>query len=189
MARSSTTGEHDMSEWKGQVSKINSRDWGTKTLWSFQLKGANLWLRIEGNERPDFEIDQWICAKGETPNKITEIEIIEEEVVKEAVSTTTSNKLSSGEAPPTNSPDYWRWKQMHDLVREDAFLWRDARADAVRVITACLAHDQETEAAKDAVLSLGAKKAGRLDVLTGMINTLSEQFVIDMKERINESSE
>ncbi len=177
-----------MKEWKGQVTKINDRDWGSKKLWSFQLKGANLWLRLEGME-PTFEVDQWICAKGETPNKITEVDIIEETVVKEAASAPTKEQVvAKGEAPPTNSPDYWRWKQMHDLQREDAFMWRDARADAVRVITACLAHDRETDAAKDSVLALGTKKSGRLDVLRSMINELSEQFVDEMKERINESS-
>jgi len=177
-----------MSEWKGQVSKINSRDWGTKTLWSFQLKGANLWLRLADGE-PSFKEDDWIVATGEGPNKIEEVEVIKEEEVKQAVSTTTSTKLGSSEAPPTNSPDYWRWKQMHDLIREDAFMWRDARADAVRIVTACLDHDKETGAAKDAILALGTKKSGRLDVMLSIINELSGKFVEDMKERIHESSD
>lgn len=171
-----------MAVWKGEVSKTSERDWGSKTLYSFQFKGANLWFRVE--EDPKLVVGEWIECEGPSPNKIERIERVTEEDVKEAAQAPASG---SKEAPPTSSPDYWRWKQMRDIEREEAFLWRDARADAVRIITACLAHDSETSEAKNTILSLGTKKSGKLDVMRGMINTLAEQFVEDFKERIDGS--
>ena len=165
-----------MSEWSGKVSKINDRKWGSDTLWSFQIEGANVWLRLDGFE-PDFEIGDWVSAEGDSPNKITKVVKTDAEAVKQRSDSGVSGKNGSirKEAPPTNSPDYWRWKQMHDLQREDVFLYRDARSDATRLICAALDND---------ILSLGTKKAARLDVLRAMVNELTEQYVTEMKEKV-----
>jgi hypothetical protein len=169
-----------MSEWSGVVSKVSSRDWGTKTLYSWQLEGANLWFRTE--EDPGITTGDAVVFMGESPNKITSVRKVEKAEAKQRAETSHDVRK---EAPPTNSPDYWRWKQMHDLSREKAFMWRDARADAVRLVTACLDHDSG-EVAKDAILALGNKKSGRLDVLLEIINKLSDHFVAEMQERIDE---
>jgi hypothetical protein len=167
-----------MSDWSGVVNKTSSRDWGSKTLYSWQVEGANLWFRSDFD--PELSEGDAIEFSGESPNKITTINKISKEQAKAKAEAPPKRD----EAPPTNSPDYWRWKQMHDLEREELFLWRDARADAVRVITTCLAHDQGADA-KASILTLGTKKAGRLDVLTSMINELAQQFVEEAKEKVN----
>ena len=167
-----------MSEWSGVVTKVSERDWGTKTLYSWQVAGANLWFRSEFN--PELEEGDAIEFSGDSPNKITDVNKVTQEQVKEKAEAKPSKK----DAPPSNSPDYWRWKQVHDLEREEAFLWRDARADAVRIITACIEHDSHTDS-KGSILSLGVKKAGKLDVLRGMVNELAGQFVEDFKEKID----
>jgi hypothetical protein len=174
-----------MKDWKGKVSKMNSREWGNKTLYSFQLEGANMWLRTE--EAPDYEVGDWVVAKGDTPNKIEEVEKIDEQLVKDEATAPVSatKRVKLGDAPPTNSADYWRWKQMYDLSRENAFLWRDARADAVRLIATCITHDQYQGESKDNILALGTKKSARLDVLRAMVEELSGQFVDTMEEKLN----
>ena len=74
----------------------------------------------------------------------------------------------SGEAPPTNSPDYWRWKQMQDIINKQDFQYRDARADATRLVCAALDND---------CLALGSAKGKKLDILLGMIEMTTTQLL------------
>ncbi len=151
-----------MSEWMGEVSKVNERDWGTKTIYSWQFKGTNLWFRC--SENPDMEMGTCYRVTGETPNKITTIEIIEEETLKAA-----ATEQRTTEVPPTSSPDYWRWKQLHDLDRQSYFDWRDARSDATRIVCAALDND---------VLKMGNVGSGKkFDMLIGMIKETTIQLL------------
>jgi hypothetical protein len=148
-----------MSVWSGKVIKTSSRDWGTKTLYSWQFAGANLWFRAEFD--PELTEEEFYQVEGDTPNKITSVQPVAAEAVQQAAE-------AQGEVPPTSSPDYWRWKQMHDLKKEDTFAWRDARADATRLVCAALDND---------VLALGSAKGKKLDIILGMVNQITQQLV------------
>ncbi len=160
-----------MKTWSGEVDKLSSREWGNKTLWSWQLKGANLWFRVDSE--PTFKDGDKISFSGESPNKIDSSTIKE---ISESALKAEAQKQGTDVVPPTSSPDYWRWKQMHDLEREDAFMWRDARADAVRLVCAALEND---------CLSLGAKKAAKLGVLQALVKEVTQDLVDEMKEMQN----
>ena len=153
-----------MSEWSGEVSKVNERDWGSKKIYSWQLKGANLWFRTD-DKRFSLQIGECYSFGGPSPNKIDweSVKVITEEDLKAEVSASASTTV-----PPTSSPDYWRWKQIHDLARQEYFDWRDARADATRIVCAALDND---------VLALGQKKGQKLDVLIGQIKETTRQLL------------
>ena len=170
-----------MSEYRGIVSKLNNREWGTKTIYSWQFEGANTWFRSEFD--PEIEIGDPAIVEGNTPNTITAVRKVS--AVELAETPAAPQKTLAAEAPPANSAEYWRWKQMYDLTREKQFAWRDARADATKIIVAALQHDTGS-ATKDGILSLGTKKADKLDNLRACVNTLAEQFVADMEEKLNE---
>ncbi len=150
-----------MSEWMGQVTKVNERDWGTKKVFSWQFAGTNLWFRIEADEAP-VEKGECYRVSGESANKITLIEKAEPEAVKDAA------KEETGGVPPASSPDYWRWKQMTDIEQRESYEIRAARADATRLVCAALEQD---------ILVLGTAKGKKLDVLIGMINTTTQQMM------------
>ena len=102
--------------------------------------------------------------EGETPNKVkpgTILQVDADAVKAEA-------KEQSGGVPPTSSPDYWRWKQMQDIERQQYFDWRDARADATRIVCAALDND---------VLSLGGAKGLKLGILIGAIKKTTEELL------------
>ena len=163
--------------WIGKVTKVSERDWGTKTIYSWQLEGTNQWFRTEKLE--GMSVGDWISFTGENAQKITEVEHVEEAAVKQAVAkaATASNGLSaSSEAPPTNSADYWRWKQMRDQSMEAQFKWRDARSDATRIICAAL---------DNSVLALGNAQGKKLGLIKGYVNELTRELLEDMN---NESS-
>ena len=154
-----------MSEWMGEVSKVNERDWGSKKIYSWQFKGSAIWFRCA--EDPQLVEGNHIAIEGDTPNKIERIEHVAPETIKKAAKEQT-------DVPPTSSPDYWRWKQIHDLERQAYFDWRDARADATRIVCTALDND---------VLSLGQKKGLKLDILIGQI----KETTLQLLERNNES--
>ena len=157
--------------WKGKVTVVNEKDWGSKTIWSWQLAGVqNMWFRSEND--PYINKGDCISFDGESPNKIKTIEQVEESEVKLAA-TASNGKSGSSEVPPTSSPDYWRWKQMYDLSRTEYFDWRDARADATRIVCAALDND---------VLALGAKKGLKLDILIGQIKDTTEMLMRSNKD-------
>ncbi len=160
-----------MSEWQGNVSKTSSREFGNKTLYSWQFEGSNIWFRSEFD--PLLEVGSAYTIEGEAVNKITGVHPLSTEEVKEAkqasvVSGPSGTNGTRGEAPPTKSPDYWRWKQMVDIENRKDFQRRDARRDATRLICAALDND---------VLALGAAKGKKLDILLGMISETTEQLL------------
>ena len=158
-----------MSEWKGKVSKTSEREWGKDTLYSWQFEGANLWFRSDFD--PKLVEGDFYTAEGESPNKNTNVSPTTSGEVREASKEETKTIM---EAPPTNSPDYWRWKQLHDLEKESAWAWKDARADATRIVCAALDND---------VLALGSAKGKKLDIVMGMVNQITQQLVDEMGDK------
>jgi len=159
-----------MAEWKGVVSKITSREFGNKTLYSWQFEGSALWFRSEFD--PLMDKGDAYAVTGDVVNKIKGVVPMTEEDVKEAKSEASTGQSGTtgtrGEAPPTNSPDYWRWKQMQDITNRKDFQYRDARRDATRLVCAALDND---------VLALGQSKGKKLDILLGMITKTTEQLL------------
>ncbi len=159
-----------MSEWQGVVDKTNSREFGNKTLYSWTFEGSNIWFRAEFD--PMLKKGTGVTIEGEAVNKITKVHALSAEEIKEAKQTATSGDSGSigtrGEAPPANSADYWRWKQMQDIANRKDFQLRDARADATRLVCAALEND---------VLALGNSKGKKLDILLGMIATTTAQLL------------
>jgi len=155
--------------WIGKVSKVSERDWGTKTIYSWQLEGANIWFRAEEN----FGVVEgsWVSFDGETAQKVVDFKEVEEAAVKQAVAGKLNGLSASSEAPPTNSADYWRWKQMRDMSMEKQFKWRDARADATRVVCAAL---------DNGVLALGNAQGKKLGLVKGYINEITRELLEDM---------
>jgi len=152
-------------KYKGKVTKVNEREWGSKTIYSWQLGGTNMWFRCDKD--PLIAEGNCYSFEGETPNKIdwdSIKEIKEDELKTEAQ----AQREVSKDVPPTTSPDYWRWKQVHDLERQAYFDWRDARADATRIVCAALDND---------VLSLGGSKGKKLDILIGQIKETTRQLL------------
>ena len=152
-----------MAKWSGKVSKVNERDWGSTTIFSWQLEGTNMWFRCSLN--PDLVVGLCYEFEGESPNKIQLGSILRlaEFEVKEAAQAQQRDVV-----PPTSSPDYWRWKQMHDMAREEYYQWKDARADATRIVCAALDND---------VLSLGSAKGLKLGILIGAIKKTTEELL------------
>jgi hypothetical protein len=160
-----------MSEWSGKITKVNERDWGSKKIFSWQIAGAPMWFRCESD--PCVQVGNCFKFSGPSPNKIDigSLQEISESDLKEEASEANfagDPHLSGAAVPPTSSPDYWRWKQIHDLQRQSYFDWRDARADATRIVCAALDND---------VLSLGQKKGLKLDVLIGQIKETTEALL------------
>jgi len=154
-----------MNEYTGIVSKVNERDWGSKVIYSWQLKGSSMWFRTDA--KPNITEGSAIVFSGESPNKIDYDSITgtSVEAVKQAVEVQAKETKN---VPPTTSPDYWRWKQINDLERQEAFDWRDARADATRIICAALDND---------ILALGNVKGKRLDLLIGMVEEVTNSLL------------
>jgi len=159
-----------MSEWSGVVDKTTSREFGNKTLYSWTFENSNIWFRSEFD--PILKKGTAVKITGEAVNKITGVTPMSSEDVKEAKqeakSSVNGTNGTRGEAPPTNSPDYWRWKQMQDITNRKDFQHRDARRDATRLICAALDND---------VLALGSSKGKKLDILLGMIATTTAQLM------------
>lgn len=161
-----------MNRYAGKVSTCSEREWGNKTLYSWQFEGAPQWFRTEEKA---LTVGKCYDVSGESPNKITSIEEVEEAAVADAKPPTPSSPLSAtSPAPPHTSADYWRWKQMVDLENQDQFLWRDARADATRIVCSALEND---------VLALGQSKGKKLDILVAQIAEVTATLVADYKER------
>jgi hypothetical protein len=156
-----------MTEYSGKITKVNERDWGSKKIYSWQIAGAPMWFRCESD--PCMQVGNCFKFSGETPNKIDieSLEEISESDLKAEVQEQTKSEGSSA-VPPTSSPDYWRWKQINDLERQEYFDWRDARADATRIVCCALDND---------VLSLGQKKGLKLDMLIGQIKLTTEELL------------
>ncbi len=151
--------------YSGKVSKVNERDWGSKKIYSWQVAGASLWFRCDSD--PALVVGKCYSFEGDTPNKIdrASITMVEESEVKAQAATQAEERK---DAPPTSSPDYWRWKQLHDLERQSYYDWRDARADATRIVCAALDND---------VLALGATKGKKLDILIGQIKDTTDMLL------------
>ena len=150
-----------MSEWMGVVIKVNERDWGKKKIFSWQFASTNIWFRTEAEESP-VEVGKAYRISGDSANKIDLVAETDPVEVKNAAT------LETGGVPPASSPDYWRWKQMTDIEQRESYELRAARADATRLVTAALAQD---------ILSLGATKGKRLDILVGMIKETTLQMM------------
>jgi len=156
-----------MSEWKGKVSKVNERDWGSKKIYSWQLEGTNMWFRCD--EDPELKVGDCYEFIGDSPNKIIKETISWMAATELKAEALASNATPAGKfVPPTSSPDYWRWKQMQDLDRQSYFDWRDARADATRIVCAALDND---------VLALGSAKGKKLDILIGQIKDTTRMLL------------
>lgn len=153
-------------KWEGKITKVNDREWGSKTIYSWQIAGAPMWFRTEVD--PCLVIGGCYSFEGPTPNKIDIPDSLKEISESDLKAAATDTKVTADEIPPTSSPDYWRWKQGYDLKRASYFDWRDARADATRIVCAALAND---------VLSLGQKKGLKLDLLIGQIRDTTEQLL------------
>jgi hypothetical protein len=156
-------------KWSGQVSKVSSRDWGSKTIYSWQLEGTNQWFRAETD--PKIEEGQWVEFSGESAQKVdvTTMTATTSDAVKSEAKAAASTK--TGDVPPSNSPDYWRWKQMRDLSMEKKFDWRDARHDATRIICAAL---------DNGVLALGSSQGKKLGLIKGYVNELTRELIEEM---------
>ena len=156
-----------MTEYSGKITKVNERDWGSKTIYSWQIAGAPMWFRSETD--PKVTEGKCYAFEGASPNKITAIKEVSEDSVKVAAEVQQQERK---DAPPTSSPDYWRWKQQYDLDRASYFDWRDARADATRIVCAALDND---------VLALGSAKGKKLDILIGQIKDTTEMLLRNEK--------
>jgi len=155
-----------MSEWMGEVLKVNERDWGTKKIYSWQFKGTNMWFRTEETSGADIEVGLCYTVRGESANKITSMAVTAAEDVKAAAQ---SERAEAGGIPPASSPDYWRWKQMTDIEQREIYEIRAARADATRIVCAALAQPD--------LLTLGPTKGKRMDILIGMIKETTTQLM------------
>jgi len=156
--------------WKGKVVKVSTRDWGTKTIHSWQLAGTPQWFRADKD--PGIVEGECYSFSGETAQKIyiTTIKPLGEEELKEAAK---EQLADAGGVPPSSSPDYWRWKQMRDLSLEKQFKWRDARHDAARIVCAALDND---------ALSLGSKKQLKLGLIVGYVNEVTTSLLKEMED-------
>jgi len=156
--------------WKGKVNKVSDREWGDKMIYSWQLDGTNQWFRAD--ENPGIVVGDVIEFEGESAQKVSTKTItqITEEDLKTAVQSQTSNPQ---EAPPTSSPDFWRWKQMQELNNVARFNWRDARADATRLVCAALEHK---------VLALGQSQGKKLGILKALINETTRDMIQEMED-------
>lgn len=164
-----------MSKYAGTVSKVGQRDWGTKTIYSWQLEDSNTWFRIESGD-PGLHIGDSIVFEGDTPNKIVNIQQVTEEVVTKG-----KEAAKSQDVPPTNSPDYWRWKQMQDIMMRESFLWRDARSDAARLVT-CALENECLDIAKN------LNKGKKYELFMAYFNEITEELFNEAKERIDVSN-
>ena len=160
-------------KWGGSVSKTNQRDWGSTKLWSWQVADSNVWFRTKFD--PQLKLGDNIVFEGDSPNDVTSVEQVTPEVV---IKGKEEAAVQSREAPPTNSPDYWRWKQMEDIKSKDGFIYRDARHDAAVLVTAALAND---------VLNIPANlnKGKKYDMFMAIFKEVTDTLYNEAKEKID----
>lgn len=155
----------------GTISKVTERKWGSTLLTSWQLKGQNVWYRTEGDSALLTE-GTAVAFEGPTPNKIDFDSI--GEVTEDALMVTT--EIVSGQRqPPMMRDDYWRWKQLHDLEKEDSYDYGRARHDAVLVLTCALNNDMLD-------IPKNLSKAKRYGMLMAVLNEVTNDLVIEAKE-------
>lgn len=153
-----------METYEGQLVNKTARDWNGTMLYSFQLKGQNIWFRT-GQKELNLDEGTFIKFEANPTNKQVNLDSM-------ALSDSTS-----AEAPTTDSPagasgqargssdreSYWQNRERLDSVRS-------ARADATRLVVAALEHDQLPHPSNVA-------KGKRLDLLVGYIKELTEELI------------
>lgn len=157
-----------MSEYTGQLVNKSERDWNGTMLYSFQLKGENIWFRT-GTQALTLEEGTWISFQADPQTKkvvLSSMKTVDTptdaELAKASASSTPSASTSGGSTATTRE-DYWTNRERLDSVRT-------ARADATRIVCAALAHDHLPHAA-----STG--KGKRLDLLIGYVKEITEELI------------
>lgn len=163
-----------MGKYAGTVSKTGRRDWGTKKIYSWQVEDSNTWFRSEEGD-PDIQIGDSIVFEGDTPNKIISVQKVAPEVVEKGKAA-----AKSQDVPPTNSPDYWRWKQMEDIKNKESFLWRDARTDAARLVT-CALDNECLDMPKNLT------KGKKYELFMAYFHEITEELFNEAKEKLDGS--
>lgn len=155
----------------GTITKVSERDWGDKTLYSWQLDGKQIWFRTnDAGAKGILVSGQVIQFEGENPNKIdaSTLTIVSKEDVE------VMERSKPG--PPLMRDDYWRWKQLHDLEREDEITYGSARADAARIVTCALDND-----CLDIPKNLA--KGKKYDLFLAIFSTVTQDLYKASKER------
>lgn len=173
----------------GTIETLSEKPWKDRdtgediTLYSFQLEGSRQWFRT-GTIKPD-------VAEGDSVKFVTNGQrvVIDEttkieqvsasDVPKPEAAPSAGNAKSGGaraKAYSGNSrDDYWRNKDEYDKkIRQPMIAYQSARSCAVQIVTAALEND---------ILALGQKKAAKLELLMGLVDEITGEFVVRYNEQ------
>jgi len=164
--------------YEGIVSEVSATPWKDRdtnddiVLHSFRLEDNNQWFRT-GQKDPSLTAGdgiKFVTTRGQNVD-VDSIEQLDPSKVTKptpaAASTSTTTRTSPTASMTRNS--YWEEKDRYDKeVRQPMIAFQSARRDAVDVVTAALAAD---------ILSLGQKKADKLDLLIGYIDEVTDSML------------
>lgn len=161
----------------GFVSEVSANPWADKdsgqsvTLHSFRIESENIWFRT-GTTDPGLSVGD--CVKFTAKRQKVDLDTlgpaqaseVEAEAEKQAPAPAAA---SSSRAPTMSRNDYWTEKDRYDkAVRQPLIAYQSARRDAVDVVVAALEAD---------ILTLGQKKADKLELLCGYVDQVRDRFL------------
>lgn len=163
---------------EGIVSEVSATPWKDRdtgddiVLHSFRLEDNNQWFRT-GQKDPSLTAGdgiKFVTTRGQNVDADS-IEQLDPSKVKKptpaAASTSTATRTSPTTSMTRNS--YWEEKDRYDKeVRQPMIAFQSARRDAVDLVTAALAAD---------ILTLGQKKAEKLDLLLGYVDEVTQSLL------------
>lgn len=169
--------------YEGIVSEVSATPWKDRdtnddiVLHSFRLEDNNQWFRT-GQKDPSLTAGdgiKFVTTRGQNVDVGSIEQLDPSKVTKPKPAASAGSSQGDGgarRASPTASMtrnSYWEEKDRYDKeVRQPMIAFQSARRDAVDVVTAALAAD---------ILSLGQKKADKLDLLIGYIDEVTDSML------------
>lgn len=150
-----------MQTYEGELTNISDHDWNGTKLYSFQLKGQNIWFRT-GQKKITLDEGALIKFEANPSNKQVKLDSLEKvDALASTEASSASGATPSGSS--TTREDYWQNRERLDSLRT-------ARHDATRLVCAALEHDQLPHPSSTA-------KGKRLDLLLSYVKEITEELV------------
>jgi len=167
----------------GRINKISYKDWNdpksgdTITLYSIKLNGDDKYYRTGSKNPANFGAKQGAMVSFEI-NEKGNVNVNTIKTVKEDAA---GREAASAAAGASTKDSYWSKKEARDVEKDANY----QKTDIPRM-TFCGAQDSAIALVKIALeqgaIDLGTKKAGKLDALTAVVQTVAEEL---FRQRMN----
>jgi hypothetical protein len=168
----------------GFVSEVSANPWADKdsgqsvTLHSFRIESENIWFRT-GTTDPELSVGD--CVRFTAKRQKVDLDTLLPAQAYEVEPAGKSESPSATSAPARKAASgsmsrngYWEEKDRYDkAVRQPLIAYQSARRDAVDVVVAALEAD---------ILTLGQKKADKLELLCGYVDQVRDRFLKQYEE-------